>query len=508
MQVEHLTFGTLFFPDTFALAIFTTFLGIVVGALPGLTATMAVSLLVSLTYGMSARNALVVLIAVYLGGIYGGSRSAILLNVPGTPSSAATALDGFPLALKGEGEKAGIVVTTFSVVGGLVGLVFLAVATPILADFALKFGVWEYFWLAMFGVVISSNLASSKLYKGLISGMLGLFFSCVGMDPIHGTLRYTFGNSQLLGGITLVPAMIGLFGFAEALTTLSDPESHLLEKGPKTTVRSILHNTKLSFIMIKDKFRLFMMSSVIGTLIGALPGVGADIASWVSYDAAKRTSKEREMFGKGSYEGLIASETANNAATSGVFIPLLTLGIPGCAVSAIILGGIQLHGYRPGPTFFFENTDFVLFISGALLIVNIIMQLEGMFLTTLIARVLKTNIGIIMPIVIVLSVIGSYAISIRTFDITVMVAFGFLGFIMRKLKIPAAPMALGIILGELADLNFRRGLMAGRYNIASFFTRPISAVLVVALIIFTVWPPISRKLKANKQKKPDGGHTV
>ena len=242
-------------------------------------------------------------------------------------------------------------------------------------------------------------------------------------------------------------------------------------------------------IMFKN-FRLFFISSVIGTLIGALPGVGPDIASWVSYDAARRSSKHKELWGKGNMEGIIASETANNAATSGVFIPLLTLGIPGCAVSAIILGAIQLHGYRPGPTFFFESPDFVYFVCGALLIVNVVMWFEGIAMTPIIAKVLKANTGVIMSIVVVFTVVGSYAINVRTFDIKVMVVFGFLGYFMRKLNIPSAPMALGIILGSMADTNFRRAILSGQYSFTPFFTRPISAVLVICLALVIVWPLI------------------
>ncbi len=499
MSVDVVDLSSLFYVDTILYIAIGTFAGIVIGALPGLTATMAVSLMVSLTYGMEARNALAILIALYLGGIYGGSRSAILLNVPGTPSSAATALEGFPLTQRGEGSKAGIVATTFSVLGALIGLVFLAGATNIIARFALKFGSWEYFWLAMFGILISGNIAGAKPYKGFIAGMIGLFFACVGMDPLHGALRYTFGSNNLLAGINLVPAMIGLFGLTEVFCSIADPDSHLIQGAEKKeTFRDLMNDVKESFVMVKQHFRLFIVSSVIGTVIGALPGVGPDIASWVSYDAAKRTSKEKEKFGHGSYEGIIGSETANNAATSGVFIPLLTLGIPGCAVSAIILGAIQLHGFRPGPTFFFESPDFVYFVCGALLLVNIIMWFEGIALTPIIARVLKANTGVIMSVVVVFTVVGSYAINVRTFDIAVMVAFGFLGYFLRKLDIPSAPMALGIILGSMADTNFRRAVLAGKYSFAPFFIRPISAVLVVALILMVAWPMIRKMLEKKR----------
>lgn len=495
---EVLTLASLFNPITLLYMVLGTFLGIVVGALPGLTATMAVSLLISLTYGMKGANAIVILLSVFLGGIYGGSRSAILLNIPGTPSSAATALDGWPLNQKGQGKLAGISVTTCSAMGGLVGLILLVVATPLLAKFALKFGYWEYFWLAMMGVLISASISNdSKMYKGVMAGMFGLLAACVGTDPIHGFSRFVFGYTPLMGGIGLVPAMIGLFGIAEVFTAISNPESHdIVETKTNDTIG---YAVKTSFVHLKKYFKVFSISSLIGTLIGALPGTGPDIASWVAYGTAKRMSKHKEEFGKGSWEGILASETANNAATSGVFIPLLTLGIPGDAVSAVILGGIQMHGYRPGPTFFFDSPGFVYFIAGALLLVNLVMWVEGVSITPIIAKILRAPVGIIMPIVVVLCVIGSYTINLQKFDVIIMLLFGFLGMLMRKFKIPAAPMTLGLILGSLADLNFRRGMIAGHFSVLPFFSRPLSLFLFLVVVVAMVWPAI-QKARSAKQK--------
>ena len=489
---EVLNLASLLQPKTLLLAIVATFLGIVVGALPGLTATMAVSILVSLTFGLNTAEAIVILISVFLGGIYGGSRSAILLNVPGTPSSAATALDGWPLSKKGEGGEAGVVVTSFSSLGGLVGLLVLALLTPVIAKFALKFGYWEYFWLAMMGVLISATLTTGEVknYKGIITGFAGMLIACVGLDPIHGVPRLCFDVPQLYGGINLVPAMIGLFGLTEAFYALMEPSSHdILDVGPEERLGTLI---KKSFSFLKKYPVNFLRSSIIGTFIGALPGVGPDIASWVAYGTAKKQSKTPEEFGQGSYEGIIASETANNAATSGVFIPLLTLGIPGDAVSAIILGGIQMHGYKPGPTFFFENPGFVYFLAGSLLIVNIIMWIEGCAITRVISKILKAPVGILMPIVMVFCVFGAYMINLRKFDVILMLCFGLLGIVMRKFKLPPAPMALGIILGTLADTNFRQAMLAGRYSVAPFFTRPLSLVMFLVILIALVSPMLKR----------------
>ena len=495
MNAPQLDIASLLNPESLLLLAFATFCGIVIGSLPGLTATMGVSLLVSTTLGLGPANAMVVMCGVFLGGIYGGSRSAILLNVPGTPSSAATALEGFPLTRQGRGIEAGVMVTTASSLGGIVGLVFLMLLAPQIAKAALAIGYWEFFWLGMFGVVICGSMSAERPYKGLISGMLGLFMSCVGLDGIYGGTRFTFGISGLRAGISLVPAMVGLFGLSEAISSLTDPESHTIEKLQKMTVKDLVGYVGESFVMVKNNFRVFITSAVLGTFIGAVPGTGEDVASWVAYDTAHRSSKHKELFGHGSWEGLIASETSNNACTSGVFIPMLTLGVAGDAVSAIMLGGLQLHGYQTGPSFMSDNPGFLYFLGATLLLVNLVMLLEGVVLTPIIGKVLQIRIGIIMPVVVVLSVIGAYAANIRSFDIAVMVVFGFIGFLLKKLHISAAPMALGIILGSLVELNLRRGLMAGQYSMAPFFTRPVAAVLALLLLFFVVWPIIRGRRK-------------
>jgi len=476
-------------------------LGIIVGAIPGLTATMAVALLLSITFGMDTADALAVLISVYLGGIYGGSRSAILLNVPGTPSSAATAIDGFPLAQRGEGALASIVATVNSAVGGWIGVVILFVAAPIIARVALKIAVWEYFWLAIFGIAISANLTGKSLVKGLIAGMLGLLITTVGLDPVYGDVRLTFGSRQLLGGVSLIPAMIGLFGLTEALDAITSGNA-TMAVADEIKEDSLFNLMKKSLGILKKHFDLTIISSLIGTFIGALPGVGPDIASWVSYDTAKRRSKNKEKFGNGSYEGLLASETGNNAATSGVFIPLLTLGIPGCAVSAVILGGMRLHGLRPGPTFFIEQKEFIAYIIGILILANFFIIIMGILTTKFLNLVVKVPSGIVMPIVIVFSTIGAYAISYRTFDIAIMFFFGVFGLCMRKLKIPAPPMVLGIILGNMAEINFRKALIVNT-SFLPFFTRPISFSIVFIMIAILFGPWIMQKFQKSKAHKTD-----
>ena len=453
---------------------------------------MAVSILVSLTFGLNTAEAIVILISVFLGGIYGGSRSAILLNVPGTPSSAATALDGVAVVEEGRGWRSGS--------GRDLLLLSWRVGRTARARPAYSRDCKVRIEVQLLGIFLACNDGSAdqrdphhrrgEKLQGIITGFAGMLIACVGLDPIHGVPRLCFDVPQLYGGINLVPAMIGLFGLTEAFYALMEPSSHdILDVGPEERLGTLI---KKSFSFLKKYPVNFLRSSIIGTFIGALPGVGPDIASWVAYGTAKKQSKTPEEFGEGSYEGIIASETANNAATSGVFIPLLTLGIPGDAVSAIILGGIQMHGYKPGPTFFFENPGFVYFLAGSLLIVNIIMWIEGCAITRVISKILKAPVGILMPIVMVFCVFGAYMINLRKFDVILMLCFGLLGIVMRKFKLPPAPMALGIILGTLADTNFRQAMLAGRYSVAPFFTRPLSLVMFLVILIALVSPMLKR----------------
>ncbi|MCK5887763.1 MAG: tripartite tricarboxylate transporter permease, partial [Alcanivorax sp.] len=332
--------------------LWSTQLGIIVGMLPGLTATMGVALMTTLTFSMPPENAILILVCMYIGAIYGGGRSAILLNIPGTPANAATAMDGHPLALKGEAGRAIGISTTGSFLGSIIGMVLLAFFTPLLGNFALNFQSFEFFWLAVFGVVISGNLTAPKdPVKGWISGFLGLFIALIGMEGIHGFVRFSFGNTNLSGGINLIPAMVGAFGFAEILSMMKYRHVNVV----KSKIVRILPRFGEIFRYRKTIVR----SGLIGTLIGAIPGVGEDIAAWVSYDFAKRGSKTPETFGKGSVEGLIASETGNNAAVAGAVIPVLSLGIPGSAPAAVLLAAMFIHGVRPGPLIMIESPEFV-----------------------------------------------------------------------------------------------------------------------------------------------------
>lgn len=471
-------------------------LGIIIGALPGLTATMGVALLVTFTYGMPPDQAILSLLALYVGAIYGGSRTAILLAIPGTPASAATTLDGFPLARQGKAGMAMGIATTSSALGTLVGIFFLALIAPLLAEVALRFGSYEFFWLALFGVVISGQLtAIDNPIKGYIAGILGLLVAMVGMESLHGYQRFTFGIQPLGGGIDLIPAMVGAFGLAEILTVMK-----------RRGIPTIITSTDRVIPRFKDVFRYrwtTIRSGIIGTFMGIIPGVGEDIGAWASYAAARRKSKERAKFGKGSVEGLVAAETGNSASIPGAMIPTLTLALPGSAAAAVLIAAMFIHGIRPGPMIMIENPGFVYQIVAILLLTTIAITVYGLSLTRLLVKVLLVPREKLMPVIYVLCVVGAFAITQRMFDVYVMLFFGFAGFILREMKYPMAPLVLGIILGELLDANLRRGLLLSDGDLTPFFLRPISAALwiVIALTIAMSVPAISRPIQGFLAKR-------
>lgn len=472
--------------------------GILIGALPGLSATMGIALLAGLTYTMNQDMALIVLLGIYVGGIYGGSISATLIGIPGTGSAAATTLDGYPLAKKGLGREALSTVTIASFIGTLIGMVFLAFLTPALQDLSLMFASHEYALLAVFGVTICGTLTTEgSPLKGWIAGFFGLALSCVGYEQLFSMPRFTFNNVALYSGIAFVPAMIGLFGLPNIFDNLSR----------NTSADSVDVNSekkmKISVLgMVRNNFAGIVRSGIIGTAIGAIPGVGEDVAAWLSYDTAKRSSKHPEEFGKGSFEGIIASETANNAAIGGALIPMLSLAIPGSPPSAVLLGALQLHGIRPGPMLTFDQPEFIPYMAALLLLASFMMRFSGWGICQIAPKILRVPFFILMPVVGVLSIIGAYALNVNMFDLTIMFVFGIIGYIFMKLKIPAAPIVLGLILGNMADANFRRALQASQGSFAPFVMRPLS-VIVLLLIFFTIFSqtPLYAGLKMRLVKK-------
>ncbi len=464
-------------------------LGIIFGALPGLTATLGVALLTTLTYGMKVDMALLSLIAIYVGGVFGGCYSSILLNIPGTSASAATAMEGFPLAMKGEAGTALGIANTASLVGGLIGMSVLMLASPLIATFALQFTSHEFFLLALFGIVISGTLTSKDLvFKGWIAGLLGLAMACVGRDKLQAFPRFTFGFTEIDSGLEVVPVLIGAFGIPQILSVLVDKFK-----------MSRAHDFKKVSLQIPFYFRNLgkaIRSGLIGCVIGAVPGIGEDIAAWVSYGIAKNSSKTPEKFGHGEPTGVIATETANNACIGGALIPLLTLGIPGSPPAAMLLGALMLHGVSPGPVIQLERPGFFMMIGAILLLSVIAMFINALVLTRQVVKVLRIPPTIFMPLVAILCIIGSYALGLNVFNLYLMVPVGIVCHFLTVMHYPIPPLVIGLILGPMADENLRRALMVGKGSFLPFLTRPVSLVLI-GLIVLTVLTslPAYRRVK-------------
>ena len=468
--------GILVDPGALFAVVWATLLGMAVGMMPGLTATLGVALLTTLTFRMAAGDAILILICMYVGAIYGGSRSAVLLNIPGTPANAATALDGFPLARAGKAGEALVLTTVGSTIGTLIGLVALALIAPLLAEFALSFGSFEFFWLAAFGVIISGHLtALDDPIKGWIAGFLGLLLAMVGQEGIHAYQRFSYGWTDLAGGIGLLPALVGAFGFAEILSVMKARSYEIVRDAGSARLPRLreLWNYK----------RTLARSGFLGTLMGLIPGVGEDMGAWTSYAAARRASREKHLFGKGSREGLLAAETGNNAAVPGALIPVLVLAVPGSAPAAVLLAALLIHGIRPGPLIMIESPAFVYEVAGMLLFAAIAILVLGLALTRPLLTVLRVPRERLMPIIFVLCTVGAFAIASRVFDIWVMLAMGLVGFVLREMKYPMAPLVLGIVLGDILDKSFRRGMTLSDGSFEPFLTRPISAVLALACLL-------------------------
>ena len=462
--------------------------GMIIGALPGFSASMGVALLIPVTYGMSPVAGLVMLVSVYTSAIYGGSITATLCHTPGTPASAATAIDGYKLTQQGRGMEAVGVCTVASAIGGSVGALALLFLSPPLGRFSLQFSSLEYFMLAIFGVTIIASLAGESIVKGLFSGILGLFLGTVGLDAITGAPRFTFGSIQLEDGIQFVPALIGMFSISQVMIIAED-----IYKG-RSTILADEAEMQGRILPPWGEFKTLLptigRSSILGTIIGIIPAAGAGVSSWVCYSLGKRFSKHPELFGNGSFEGVASSESGNNAATGGALVPLITLGLPGSAVAAILLGGMLMHGLVPGASMFTEKAAITYTIIVGFLLANILMGIIGLLIARYVARVSTIPMGVLGPLVVALSTIGTYAIRNNMFDVYVMLGFGALGYLLRKTGFATAPLVLGMVLGEIVESNWRRALILSRGNMFAYFlSRPISLVLL-ALVILSMFSPI------------------
>jgi len=467
--------------------------GIIIGTLPGLTATMATALLVPFTFRMNPSAGLVLLGAVWCGGVYGGANSAILLNIPGTPSSFATTLDGYPLTKRGDADLALIMSLISSVIGGIFGVLVLAALFAPLARFSVKFGKAEYFWLCIFGLTTISALSSKDLLKGLLGGAIGLLLGTIGLSPISAGPRFTFGYMPLIQGVALIPALIGMFAFSQALTMVEHDEKYI------ATYKHRKGITKKVFKYLFSKCKLLLLkSSIIGTFIGILPGAGGSVASIISYNEARRSDKNPEKYGEGAIEGIIASETANNAVIGGACIPMLGLGIPGAPVAAIIMGGLLAHGIIPGSKLLVESGNIAYDFIAALLLSNIIMLFIGYFMIKLTANCLRIPSYFIVPIILVLSTIGSYTMRNSLLDVKIMFIVGILSFILSKVGISPAPMSLGLILGPIAEESLGISLVIAKAKgsiLQVLVCRPLSILLILLSIITMLTPIFLEKYK-------------
>jgi putative tricarboxylic transport membrane protein len=472
-----------FHPSLMLLTAAGTFAGIYVGAIPGLSVTMAVSILISFTFSWDVNNALALMVGVYCGGVYGGSRTAILLNIPGAPAAIATAFDGFPLAQRGEAGQAIGVSTVISVIGGFIGVFVLALAAPMVAEFSLKFAPRDYLLLAIMGLLLVGSLSGESMPKGVFAGALGVILGMVGMDPMTAEGRFTFGTVSLLGGIHFVVAMIGLFGVSEALYQV-----HQVGLTPiKQTVSKIIP----SWSVIAKYLPLSIRTSFIGVFIGALPGTGGDIAALLAYDHARRSVKKPSRpFGEGAYEGLIAPESANNAAIGGAYVPMLTLGIPGDAVTAVIIGALFIHGLKPGPMLMIETPHLFWFTVGNLVLANIFLLIFGLTGIRIFTKMVELPKGILIPAIIVLSAVGAYAIENNIVHIYWMLGFGIFGYFLKMYGFQVGPIILGVILGPLMDMSYRRAVMSVQDNLLEFLwelvSNPLSLILTAAVLFMLI----------------------
>lgn len=470
--------------------------GLFVGSIPGLSVSMATALLVSITYTWQTTDALAMIMGVYVVGVFSGAVSAILINIPGAPSSVVTTLDGYPMAKKGQAFKALYYATVYSFIGSLFGLVALALLAGPVSTIALKFRPMDYFLLSLFGLATVGSVTAKNYTKGLIAAALGLIISMIGQDPLVGTLRLVFGVKELRGGINTVPALVGLFGFAEVLSVIFD--GHM-----KQNVGT-MEQTHVSLKQTLKHWKLSLYTSAIGTVVGALPGAGGPVAAFLSYNEARRLVKNPEVpFGEGAVEGIVASESANNACIGGALIPMLTLAVPGDAVTAIILSVFYVHGLKPGPMFISESSSSFYAILLAGLIACVAVLLLGLLVAPRISKIIAVPKNILLPVVTALCVVGSFACNNRLFDVGLMFVFGLMGFLMRRRGYPAAPLVLALVLGKTMDSNFRRAVQLAAVTdnpLVSLFNAPMTIFLLIctlAVILSNV--PFVKKIFAKKK---------
>ena len=450
-------------------------IGVVIGAIPGLTATMAVALALPFTFGMEPVTAILLLVGIYKGGMYGGSITAILIRTPGSPASASTLLDGYPMAQKGEAKKALSMALYASCIADFISNLSLIFLAGFLAQLALSFGPPEYFWLICFSLTIIISVSGDSVMKGLVAAALGVILALVGMDPVYGTERLTFDNFNLMDRINFIPLLIGLFAIPEILEFyLSRAREH---------IQTAVAGADMTWQELKGSMRSIIRGSFIGVIIGAIPGTGATAASFISYSEARRNSPNRENFGKGEIEGVAAAESGNNAVAGATMIPLLSLGIPGDVITAIILGAFMIHGLTPGPILFQENMNLIYALFCGIMLSSVVLFGTGKLAIRYFSRIADVPKQILFPIVLMFCIYGAYAVNNSTFDIAVMLVFGLVGFIFNRTGFAAAPFLIGFILGPMLEDNFRRSLLISNHSFDVFVRSPIDWFFIALTLL-------------------------
>jgi len=460
-------------------------LGIVIGIIPGLGAPLGIAIALPFSYYISPIQAFSLLLGIYSGAIYGGSVSAIILGIPGTPPAAATLLDGNPMFKQGKGGEALALALIGSVIGGIFSTVCLCLITPILARFAMKFGPPEYFALGVFGILVVGKISGKNPLKGFLMGAVGIFLTTMGIDPVNANMRFTFDSVNLYAGISFIPLLVGLFAIPE-----------MMEKGEQIMQRTTPQEVLTARLpRLKKLFRyknVFLRASVIGTIVGIIPAEGGAVGAFLSYGEAKRISKNPEKFGSGAPEGVIAPETANNATVGGALIPTLTLGVPGSAAAAILMGGLMIHGFTPGPMLFTEAPELMYSIFVGLFLINIIMFFLGILAIRSSIKIIKVPDWIIIPVVLLLCFLGSYSIKNSLFGVWVMLWAGLFGYILRKFEFPLIPCVLGFVLGPMIEINFRQSLTLSNGAWSIFVSRPICLIIYgLMFLAFFAQPVLS-----------------
>ena len=490
MDLVLTAIGLVFTPYVLTVMLFSALFGLFVGSIPGLTATMATALLIPITFFMAPVPAIAAIVTTVAMAIFAGDIPGALLRIPGTPASAAYADEAYAMTAKGQAERALGTGLVCAAVGGLIGSVILATSAPLLAEFAIQFSSFEYFWLACLGLSCAVMISTGSALKGVVSLLIGLFISTIGIDITAGYPRFTFGNVEMMGGISFIPAMIGMFAVSEILRYVASTREMLAV--PQQSIGNVFRG--LGPILGRYKVNL-LRGGVIGTAIGILPGAGADIAAWVAYAVSKKFSKEPEKYGTGHVEGLVDTGCANNAGLSGAWVPAIVFGIPGDSITAIVIGVLYMKGMNPGPTVFLNQPELIYAVFVAFFIANIALVPLGFLAIRSARQLLRMPRRVLMPIILMFCVVGAFAINNTIFGVTVMLVLGVLAYVMEENGFPIAPTILGIVLGSMLEDNFMSSMIKADGDLLGFFSRPIA--LVLGIVTLSVWflPPLFRALR-------------